>query len=353
MKVITVVLAGGSGTRLWPLSRENHPKQFLRLGYEETLLERTMNRISASRVVDTYWVLTARKYQETTEKLLKNLDVPVEVILEPEGKNTGPAIIWMAERARNLYGEDSILLVLPSDHEISNESEFVRIVEIGIRKAMDQNLVTFGIIPDSPETGYGYIKVSSDKPVEIGKPLRIEQFVEKPDLVRAKEFVSSGVYLWNSGMFAFHVGALLNETQVNCPSLFQVFNGADPFDESSIRSAFERVENISIDYALMEKVQEAYVIPAEFGWNDIGSWHGVLKLLDKDANGNAKQGNVYMPETKNSLVMGDKRLVVTYGLENVVVVDTDDVTLVVSVDKAEDIKQILNDLPQEKERNYR
>ena len=329
MKTIALILAGGSGTRLWPLSRQLTPKQLLPLLSDKSLLQATSERILDLVPPEDQWIITGADYFFQVKSQLPE----VNVLKEPCGKNTAPAIFWMANICREKYGEDTVMLVLPSDHLILKEKDFLEALRLGIAKAEEGNIVTFGIKPTHPETGYGYIRVEEEFRTTGDTPLPVAAFVEKPDSSRAQTFLDSGKYLWNSGMFAFHVGTLMAEGQLLCPDILEKYQFEEALSETAVEKAYQEVRSISIDYALMEHTDRAFVIPAEFGWSDVGSWKSLYEVSEKDEEENVIEGECVRLETRNSMIHGQEgKLIVTLGVEGMAIVDTEDALLVASMD---------------------
>lgn len=353
MNIIALVLAGGAGTRLWPLSRQNTPKQLLPLISNRTLLQETCKRLWPIVSPDNQWIITSRELYSPVINQVRQLKEEffyntkdekfISVLKEPIGKNTAPAIFWAAARCSKLYGDDTILLVLPSDHLIMGENDFINTINSGIEKAKEGYLVTFGIKPTHPETGYGYIKSSQDN-LTFYRPYMVNSFVEKPDYDTAVQYIEDGNYLWNSGMFAFHVGTLLKEGEHLCPNLYSTYTKYNPFDIDEIACAYDEVKEDSIDYAIMEGTDKAVVILASFGWSDIGTWKSFFDISEKDENGNLVSGNHITIDTKNTLIYGNDRLIATIGLENMAVIDTDDALMVCPLDETQRIKEVVNKL---------
>lgn len=342
LKVVALILAGGSGTRLWPLSRQSSPKQLLPLISEKSLLQATSERIRALIPVADQWVITGNDYFFQVKSQLDG----VNVLNEPSGKNTAPAIFWMAQICKERFGEDTILVALPSDHLVLKKEAFLEGLKCGIEKAKEQKLVTFGIVPTSPETGYGYIRIDEEISAVINVPCKVQAFIEKPNLEKALEFLLTGQYLWNSGIFAFHVGTLLEEGRKHCADICGLYDFDDATNDSSVAEAYQKVRSCSIDYAVMEQTDKAYTVPVDIGWSDVGSWRSLYKVLEKDENENVVNAESMSLDTTNSLIFGKNKLIVTIGLENTVIVDTDDALLVASMDKIDLMTEMIKALQQ-------
>jgi len=346
--VITpVILCGGSGTRMWPVSRARHPKQFHRLGGDRTLLEATIQRVDAIAGAgkpiavcnESYRFLTADQFQQCGVK-------DFQLILEPFGRNTAPAV---TAAARWILKNDAppLMLVMPADHVIRETAAFVKAVEEARTAALNGSLVTFGIVPTEAETGYGYIKAGDAGDGVIRK---VEEFIEKPDAEHAQQYLDDGGYFWNSGMFLFDARVWINElkkfaseVQIQATRAFEKAGHNFGFVELDTE-CFSSCPSISIDYAVMEQTRDAVVMPLSAGWCDVGSWKGVWSVSELDAAGNATRGEVHLSQVKNSCVYSDGRLVVVNKLENVAVVDTKDVTYITPMDSSQDVKQIVAEL---------
>ncbi|MDY0980248.1 mannose-1-phosphate guanylyltransferase/mannose-6-phosphate isomerase [Stenotrophomonas sp. CFBP8994] len=340
LPILPVILSGGSGTRLWPLSREAYPKQFLPLVGDATMLQATWNRVAAIAGKAPIVVANQEHRFMAAEQLRECNVTPQALILEPIGRNTAPAIAIAALQAL-AAGEDALLLVLPSDHVVRDDAAFHAAVKQAAAAADAGKLVTFGIVPTAPEIGYGYIKAQAGSGVHA-----VDRFVEKPDLATAQQYVASGEYYWNSGMFLFKASRYLQELEALQPAILAAcrtaLEGASR-DSDFIRldaDAFASSPSDSIDYAVMEKTADAAVVPLDAGWNDVGSWSALWEVSDKDANGNAWHGDVIALDCSNSYAYGN-RLIAMVGLEDVVVVETDDAVFVGHKDRVQDVKEIV------------
>jgi mannose-1-phosphate guanylyltransferase/mannose-6-phosphate isomerase len=349
-------MAGGSGTRFWPLSREKMPKQLLKIGGVDTLINETVNRILPLTRFEDIFIVTNQPLADTiSDQLSARFDRPWDgnFILEPEAKNTAPAVGLAALHLERL-DPNGIMVVLAADHVIRKGDEFLDLIRKAADAAQHDYLVTLGIKPDRPETGYGYIK-AGEKCQESGIDgvRRVEAFVEKPNLATAKEYLKNGLYYWNSGIFVWKTSTFLKEVEKYHPSLHQGLQkirkaiGTDN-ESDVIREVFKKLDSISLDYAIMEKTARAAVISADIGWSDVGSWTALDDVLDRNASGNVIAGNVIDIGSHDSIIYAEKRLVATIGLKDVVVVDTPDATLVCSKDRAQDVKKVVEELKKRK-----
>lgn len=355
--LVPVVVSGGSGTRLWPVSREGHPKPFMLLADGESLLQKTYRRAAkltgAVRVEGKSKILTVtnRDYYFMSRDELQKAGVTGSYLLEPCGRNTAPAIAMAAHWVNARFGPDALMLVLSADHLIADEVAFVDAVNKAVSLATGDNayLVTFGILPAAPETGFGYIKAG--QPLEDGR--RVEAFVEKPDHVTAVKYLASGNYFWNSGMFCFSAGFFLHELEVHSQEVAEQCAAcwADMAAQSILgpesmleipELGFSKVPNISIDYAVMERSQNVAVVPCDIGWSDIGSWSAVRDLVSPDMLNNRAYGDAIFVNSRNTFVRGEDRLVAAVGLDNVMIIDTPDALLVANPDYSQDVKQVVN-----------
>lgn len=343
-----VILSGGSGTRLWPLSRGQYPKQFLPLVTQNTMVQETMLRLSGLAGLNNPIAVCNEDHRFMMAEQLWEIGVkPTAIILEPVGKNTAPAVAMAALSASS---QDEVLLVLPADHVILNIAAFHAAITQAEALAKQGNLVTFGIVPTHPETGYGYIMKDSAR---MGDAYKVAAFVEKPDLVAAKNYVKSGDYLWNSGMFAFTAGNFLKELEKYNPEMLSACKQALSsaiIDLDFIRldkATFSACPADSIDYAVMEKTDKAAVIPLDASWNDVGSWSALWDVTDKDASGNAVSGDVLTLDTKNSYIYSEDKLVTVIGVEGLVVIETKDAVMIAPKERVQEVKQIVDQLKQQ------
>ncbi|MES5814216.1 mannose-1-phosphate guanylyltransferase/mannose-6-phosphate isomerase [Pseudoxanthomonas sp. Soil82] len=339
-ELLPVILSGGSGTRLWPLSRESYPKQFLPLTGELTMLQATWRRVAPIAGRAPLVVANEEHRFVAAEQLQQVGAEPQAILLEPIGRNTAPAIAVAALEATR-GGDDAILLVLPSDHVIDDEAAFQRSVQLALPAAAAGRLVTFGIVPTGPVTGYGYIKAASGTEVRA-----VERFVEKPDLATAQAYVASGEYFWNSGMFLFKASRYLEELQKFNPAILDASRSAwnqARRDMDFVRldkEAFAAVPSDSIDYAVMEKTADAALVPMDAGWNDVGSWTALREVSTQDADGNAHHGDVIAVDCRNTYAYGE-RLIALVGLDDVIVVETPDAVLVGNGQRMQEVKEVV------------
>ncbi len=350
-KIQPVILAGGTGTRLWPLSREYYPKQLLQLTDHRSLLQTTLLRVAALPDVLPPVIVVGENHRFITKAQLDELGVfdDYTILLEPMGKNTAPAICGAA-RFCSEKNEDLLLLILPADHVVMDEQNFEKAVLQAAEAGVKGGVVTFGIQPTGPETGYGYI--------EQGEGGRIASFKEKPDLETAKHYLEKENYYWNSGMFAFSVNTFLEEMKHHAPKMLECMTEA--VDQGKRDGKFyrfskehmERCPSDSIDYALMEKTAKGYVIGADLGWSDIGSWKALWEILDKDGDGNVVRGDAILKDTKNCMIKSESKLVATVGMEDALVVETSDAVLVAPLSRSQDVKKVVNQLKKEKRKEF-
>jgi mannose-1-phosphate guanylyltransferase len=342
VQVIPTLICGGAGSRLWPVSRELHPKPFIRLADGQSLVQKAYLRARLPGVSETLTVTNRELYFKIKDEF-QEVGAPLgaSFILEPFGRGTAAAVACAALRIEALHGPEAVLLVLPADHLIENQPAFAAAVEQAVDLAAQGRLVTFGIRPTRPETGYGYIEPRGD---------RVERFVEKPSRQKAEEYVAAG-YLWNSGMFCFTAGTVLREMATHCPDVLTAARECLARSAAAPGAAIEldadpfaTVPDISFDYAVMEKSGAVSVVPADIGWSDIGSWSAIAELAEADANGNRIEGDAYLHDVEGCYVRGDDRLVAAVGVRNLVIVDTRDAVLVMERSRAQDVKHIFAQL---------
>ncbi len=364
MAVLPVIMAGGSGTRLWPLSRKLYPKQFLPLVGDSSLFQETMSRLNGLDILpplsicnEEYRFIVAEQIREVGAFSGQGVVNNGGIILEPVGKNTAPAIALAALHAAAKHGDETVLLILASDHQIRHVSLFQQAVKKAEPIAREGKLVTFGIVPSGPETGYGYIRADMSLDASVAFP--VQAFIEKPDYDTACAYINAGSYFWNSGMFLLQAGRYLEELGKFRPDILEsckkAYAKTEP-DRDFLRvdqEAFEACPSESIDYAVMEKTSDAVVVPLDAGWNDVGSWSALWDVNEKDHNGNAFRGDIFLHDTRDSLVHADYRLVTTVGLRDMVVVETRDAVLVADKNKVQDVKVLVDRLKAEDRDEYR
>jgi mannose-1-phosphate guanylyltransferase/mannose-6-phosphate isomerase len=344
-ELIPVLLAGGTGSRLWPLSRELYPKQFLKLEGDRSLLQETLTRLSGLDAAPPYLVCNDEHRFLAAEQCRAIGRGWGAILLEPEGRNTAPAIALAALHACR-SGDDPVLLVLPADHHIRDGDRFRDAVRQGLSLVADGALLTFGVVPDRAETGYGYIR--SGESIG-GGGFRVAEFVEKPNAETAARYVASGAYAWNSGMFMFRARAFLDELRRHRADVLESVEAAtiamrDDLDFLRPGPQFKDAPSVSIDYGVMEKTDRAIVLPVDIGWSDVGSFEALLAVTPRDSHGNWRQGDIIDIDTSNSVLVAQSRLLATLGLEEVVVVETADAVLVAAKDRAQDVKRIVEAL---------
>ena len=352
LKILPVILSGGAGSRLWPISREGHPKPFMKMTDGQTLLEKTYRRaanlLGVLKESGTAKILTVtnRDYYFMSRDELAKANVKGAFLLEPFGRNTAPAIALAAHRLLKKHGDDVIMLVLPSDHLIGDEPAFSECVKKACHLAQEGYLVTFGIAPTGPETGFGYIEQGQ----AMTDGFLVKRFVEKPDAKTAQQYLAVGGYLWNSGMFCFKVKTFLDELKIHSPSVADHAASCwesmpDTGNESTYleipEAAFEYAPNDSIDYALMEKSSKVAVVPGSFGWNDIGSWNAIRDLVVPDIDNNRAMGQAIFVNSSNTFVQSEDRLVATVGINNLIVIDTPDALLIANPEQAQDVRKVV------------
>ena len=368
MQITPVILSGGSGARLWPLSRKQHPKQYLSLADEQTMLQATIQRLQGLENLGSPIIICNQEHRFLVAEQLQQINIEKStIILEPEGKNTAPAIAAAAHYiTTKIRGHDlnsigikdrvplspnsQLILVLPADHIIQDTQAFHQAIKIAIKQAEQDKLTTFGITPTEPNTGYGYIEKFSEMEDHACK---IKRFVEKPNLKTAKQYLEDGNYLWNSGMFLFTAQNYLKELNKYNPQISEsckqaVEKAKQDYDFLRLDpTAFSESPADSIDYAVMEKTENAVVVPLDAEWNDIGNWSALYQIGEKDKNNNVIKGNAITTETSNSYINANHHMIATIGVDNLIIVDTADATLVASKDKTQQVKQIVEQLQQQ------
>ncbi|WP_094549477.1 mannose-1-phosphate guanylyltransferase [Petroclostridium xylanilyticum] len=356
MNRYAVIMAGGGGTRFWPLSRQTTPKQVLNISGNDVMINETIKRYDGIIPFEHSFIVT----NQVQEKLIKDVlleYVPHDnILVEPAARNTAPCIIYAALVLMKKYG-DGVMCVFPSDHYITDGQGFTNILEkAAVLAEQTDKLITIGIKPTFPSTGYGYINFNKYKP--YGEDVfEVLEFVEKPNFDKAKQYIASGNYLWNSGMFVWKVSVIIENFKRFLPRIydrireFTEFIGTDK-EKEVLEQIYPTLQNISIDFGIMERSNEVLVIPGDFGWNDVGSWDALGAIFPPDENGNIVRADYVGVDTKNCIVYGSGRLIATVGLENMIIVNTDDALLVCPKDKAQDVKKIVDRLKEEKRTEY-
>ena len=352
--IYAVILAGGSGTRFWPLSRETCPKQMLQIAGEDTLLRQTIKRIDGLVLPENIWIVTTEDKAQGLKFHIEPLGPTaegVQFIKEPVGRNTAPAIGLAAIHLNHLSSE-SVMMVMPSDHAIPDREEFLSDLRLALQGATEDHLVTFGIKPSRPETGYGYIKVVSGSNIGEKSLHKVEGFIEKPDFETAETYLSDGSYYWNSGIFVWKTSKILSEIEKYLPALHKGLREIEsllfipdrpnePNKRNKLNELYSHLEPISIDYGIMERSQDVLMVPATFRWSDLGSWSALDEIIEKDSEGNILKGNTIDIGSQNSTVYGNERLVATIGLNDMVVVDTPDAILVTPKDRVQEVRKVV------------
>lgn len=351
MKINPVILSGGSGTRLWPLSREHYPKQLLCLLGEQTLLQQTVSRLDGMPDVAAPLLVCNEDHRFLIAEQLRQIEkTPADIILEPVGRNTAPALTLAALALRKHAAADALMLVMPADHVIQDVGKFHAAIKEGMALAQKGRLITFGIVPTAPETGYGYIKRGGGNDVSA--------FVEKPDAQTAGRYLASGEYLWNSGMFMMLASAWLDELNKYHPAMLEACGiayerGRRDADFYRVDGqAFDSCQSNSIDYAVMEKTGKAAVVSLDAGWSDIGAWSSLWDASPRDSEGNVMSGDVHAHATRNALLIAQHRFLAAVGLDDIIVVETSDAVLVAHKKYAQDVKQVVSRLKSEKRSEY-
>ncbi|WP_318503939.1 mannose-1-phosphate guanylyltransferase/mannose-6-phosphate isomerase [Photobacterium leiognathi] len=353
--ILPVIMAGGSGSRLWPLSRTHYPKQFIPLVNEYSMLQNTVTRLEQLSTFSPI-VICNNEHRFMIAEQLREMNInDSSIILEPIGRNTAPAIALAAFKAIS-NGDDPLLLVLAADHVIKDKLAFTDAVNLAIPEAIKGRLITFGIVPKHAETGYGYIKQGQEISDEL---YHVEAFVEKPDFITAKNYLHHGGYCWNSGMFLFKASVYLEELKKFNPDIYSICEKAVKSSFTDLdfirihKEIFEQCPDDSIDYAVMERTDKAAVIPLDAGWSDVGSWSALWDVQSKDNNDNVTQGDVLVDSVSNSYIYSQDKLIAAVGVDNLVIVETKDAVLVANKDKVQDVKNIVNQLKQDGRPEFR
>jgi len=348
--VYAILLAGGTGTRLWPVSRELYPKQLVKFIGNNSLVQSTIKRLAPLLDLEKVRVVCGERHYYEIARHIDDIGLLSEgkIIQEPSGRNTAPAILLAAFHVHHAAA-DGIMCVFPADHVIGNIESFHERLGFAIDLADGGQIVTFGIKPNYPETGYGYIEGAED----ISKgALKVKRFVEKPDRSTADQYIKAGNFFWNSGMFAFKASVLLEEFKTHQPAMLATMEACFSADRPLSGNDYDRLENISIDYAIMEKTDRCVVVPSDFGWSDIGSWKSLYDFLEKDAAHNVIEGDVIAQDTRNCFIQGHDRLIATNRLRDLVVVETPDSIFVSDIEHSRDVKSIVTELKDRGRKEY-
>ncbi|NQT70805.1 MAG: mannose-1-phosphate guanylyltransferase/mannose-6-phosphate isomerase [Desulfobacteraceae bacterium] len=348
--VYPVLLAGGSGTRLWPVSRELYPKQLVKFIGDESLIQSTIRRLTPVLATENIRIVCGQEHFYEIARHMEEIGIASneKIISEPCGRNTAPAIL-LAMLLILKQEEDAVLCIFPADHVIRNIDAFHAKLRSAIKLAKMDYIVTFGITPHYPETGYGYIEGTGKLPEQA---FALKRFVEKPDLKTAKYYLENGNFFWNSGMFAFKASVMMNELEIHHPELLKKMQQLDLTAKGVSLESYEQLPNISIDYAVMEKTDKGAVLPSDFGWSDIGSWKSLYDFLPKDVDGNVIDGDVITNDTQNCFILGYERLIATNSIQNMVVVETPDSVFVSDIETSRDVKSIVASLKEKGRREY-
>ncbi|MDB1921700.1 mannose-1-phosphate guanylyltransferase [Clostridium tertium] len=339
MNICALIMAGGKGTRFWPLSTEEKPKQFLNLVGNKTMIQMTIDRILPIIPIERIFVCTGEKYINLLKEQIPNLP-DKNIIVEPEGRNTAPCIALSAFVIKRYY-KDSTMVVLPSDHLINCENKFRDLLILGSRflEENSDGILTLGMKPDRPETGYGYIKFADEVKLGIKK---VNKFVEKPNLEVAKKYLSEGTYLWNGGMFLWKTNYILNEIKKYVPNTYEVLHNISNVDENVIQDLintnYSKTDSISIDYAVLEKSDNIFVLPSEIGWDDIGTWKSVERYKEKDEKNNIINDNTHVINSTSNMIVNNNKKMVMIGIDNTMAIETEDTIFIVNKEYMDNLR---------------
>jgi mannose-1-phosphate guanylyltransferase len=352
--VYGVIMAGGSGTRFWPQSRRNRPKQLLNIAGQKTMIRATVERVSPQIPYERIMVVTAAAYAEEMRNELAELSGHM-LVAEPAGRNTAPCIALAAYKLQKRDPE-AVMVVLPSDHLIGKESDFLEALSVGVEAvSRGEYLLTFGIVPNRPETGYGYIQLADPQWVSGSNTVyKVERFVEKPDRETAETYLASGDYMWNSGMFVWKAADIIRALDTHVPGLSDAMRHISgdfdtPGEFEAVRKAYDGIEAISIDFGVMEKAENVLCLPIDVEWNDVGSWASLEDVWDREGGGNATKGEVVSLDSSDCIVCSPHKLTTLIGVEHLIIVDTPDALMICRKDRAQDVRKLQEIL---KERGY-
>ena len=357
MDIRAVIMAGGTGTRFWPLSRKNKPKQFLPIVSDKTMIEKTVHRLLAKVPSNNIYTIASLEQTQVIRSLLP--DLPEEnLLVEPQGRNTAPSLM-LATACIYLQNPEAVMAALPADHLIKDSPLFLKKLEAGATAAAKgENLITLGIPPAYPETGYGYIRFSAEKPLHfLDEPFfPVREFKEKPEYEQAKNFLEEGDYFWNSGMFLWQVDIFVQKLEKHAPSMFiywqRILDALKDKDETRIASIFEEIPSISIDYALMEKAEGVLMGKGNFGWSDVGAWSSLADIWPKDNEGNALKGESIILDSQNCLLYNPHKLTALIGVKDIIVVDTEDALLITQKNMDQKVKNVVEKIKQKGKVEY-
>lgn len=358
MTITSLIMAGGKGERFWPKSRTNLPKQFLNISGNKSMIQQAVARLERLMSIDHVFIVTNEMYAELIRMQIPHLQQE-NILIEPVGRNTAPCIGFAAVQIERKF-PDSTMIVLPSDHIIKDEDEFLRSLQVATEvAARNENIVTLGITPLYPETGYGYMESMEEYERIDGLDVhRVRRFVEKPSLDNAERYIQTGRFYWNSGIFVWKTRTILNNINKYLPAVYDILSTiqlalGQPDEETVIKSEFVKMPEESIDYGIMEKVDDIYVIPCRLGWDDVGSWTALDRINERDEHGNVTIGNTLVLDTKRSIIESNNhKLIATLGIEDLIIIDTDDVTLICKKDKAQEVKRLLKELRSQQLEEY-
>ena len=357
MEITAVIMAGGKGERFWPKSRTNLPKQFLNIsGSSKSMIQQCVERLEKLIPIAQIFIVTNELYAELIKIQIPHLPTD-NIIIEPIGRNTAPCVGLASIIIEEKFPE-STMVVIPSDHIIKNEDELLGILKTATLLSERNCAITLGVAPGYAETGYGYIEISDESSVLNGLPIhKVEKFVEKPDFETAKKYLESGNYYWNSGIFVWKVRVIRNYIKLYMPEMHELLEimRAEMLTgvrDDVVQKYFHEMPEQSIDYGIMEKLSDIFMIPCEFGWDDVGSWTALERINESDEDGNIVRGNILSIDTKRCIIESNGRLIATLGIEDLIVVETDDVTLICQKDRAQEIKNVIKELKNQKKDQY-
>ena len=356
MKIFNVIMAGGGGTRFWPMSRQANPKQLLNLSGVDTLINETIDRVNSISEIDNLYVVTNKTQTDLLKETVKDKCIHANVLSEPSARNTAAAIGFAAFTIMKKHG-DGVMCVYPADHYIKDEKGYVRTIKEAVKVASENDkLVTVGITPTFPSTGYGYINFDKNQSYN-DTAYKVLEFVEKPNYEKAKSYIKTQKYVWNSGMFVWKVSKILEDFKRYLPKVYNKLEELSQYidtdiEEEMINKIYPTIPSISIDYGIMERSDDVVVVPGEFGWNDVGSWDVLGAIYPTDEDRNIKRGETITINTDNSVIYSEDKLIATVGVKDLIVVSTKDAVMVCNKDNAQDVKLIVEQLKQENKNEY-